>query len=173
MTSLNGNIFRITGPLWGESTGHRWIPSQRPMTWSFMFSLIYALTNGWANNRDAGNLRRHLAHYDVTVVLKNLHAANYTSSMAFSLHRQVITSDKCIIKMSWLIRKQNGRHFVDFQLVISGLWCMYWLGPEQAIKHDLNQCWASLVYWCLYTSPGLNALYFIVHTDTLRYRVLV
>ena len=26
MTSSNGNIFRITDPLWGESTGHRWIP---------------------------------------------------------------------------------------------------------------------------------------------------
>ena len=26
MTSSNGNIFHITGPLWGESTGHGWIP---------------------------------------------------------------------------------------------------------------------------------------------------
>ena len=26
MTSSNGNIFRVTGPFWGESTGHRWIP---------------------------------------------------------------------------------------------------------------------------------------------------
>ena len=26
MTSSNGNILRTTGPLWGESTGHRWIP---------------------------------------------------------------------------------------------------------------------------------------------------
>ena len=26
MTSSNGNIFRVTGPLWGEFTGHRWIP---------------------------------------------------------------------------------------------------------------------------------------------------
>ena len=26
MTSPNGNIFCVTGPLWGESTGHRWIP---------------------------------------------------------------------------------------------------------------------------------------------------
>ena len=25
MTSSYGNIFRVTGPLWGESTGHRWI----------------------------------------------------------------------------------------------------------------------------------------------------
>ena len=26
MTSSNGNIFRVTGPLWGESIGPRWIP---------------------------------------------------------------------------------------------------------------------------------------------------
>ena len=24
--SSNGNIFLVTGPLWGETTGHRWIP---------------------------------------------------------------------------------------------------------------------------------------------------
>ena len=26
MMSSNGNIFRITGPLWGESTSYQWIP---------------------------------------------------------------------------------------------------------------------------------------------------
>ena len=26
ITSSNGNIFRVTGPLWGEFTGYRWIP---------------------------------------------------------------------------------------------------------------------------------------------------
>ena len=26
MTSSKRNIFRVTGPLWGEFTGHRWIP---------------------------------------------------------------------------------------------------------------------------------------------------
>ena len=26
MTSSNGNIFPVTGPVWGESTGQRWIP---------------------------------------------------------------------------------------------------------------------------------------------------
>ena len=35
MTSSNGNIFRVTGHLCGEFTGHRWIPSQRPVTRSF------------------------------------------------------------------------------------------------------------------------------------------
>ena len=32
--------------------------------------LIYAWTNNWANNREAGDLRRHRAHYDVTIMLR-------------------------------------------------------------------------------------------------------
>ena len=32
-----------------------------------MFSLICAWTESWANNGDAGDLRRHRAHYDVIV----------------------------------------------------------------------------------------------------------
>ena len=44
--------FRLTGPLWGEFTGHRvWI-------------------NGWVNNQEVGDLRRHRAHSDVTVMLR-------------------------------------------------------------------------------------------------------
>ena len=33
-----------------------------------MLSLIYAWINGWANNRKAGDLRLHRAHYDVTMI---------------------------------------------------------------------------------------------------------
>ena len=33
-----------------------------------VFSLICVWTNGWVNNREAGDLRRHRAHYDVTVI---------------------------------------------------------------------------------------------------------
>ena len=35
MTSSNGNIFRITGPLWGEFTYPGEFPAQRPVTRSF------------------------------------------------------------------------------------------------------------------------------------------
>ena len=34
-----------------------------------MFSLICVWINGWVNNRQAGDLRRYRAHYDVMVVL--------------------------------------------------------------------------------------------------------
>ena len=39
MTSLNGNIFRVTGPLCGEFTGPGEFPTQRPVTRSFDFFL--------------------------------------------------------------------------------------------------------------------------------------
>ena len=42
---------------------------QRPVTQTLMFSLIYIWPNGWANNRDAGDLRCYHAHYDVTVMI--------------------------------------------------------------------------------------------------------
>ena len=35
MTSSNGNISRVTGPLCGEFTGPGEFPTQRPVTWSF------------------------------------------------------------------------------------------------------------------------------------------
>ena len=103
MTSSNGNIFHVTGLLYGELTGHRWIPCTkasnaklwcfllsapeqsveqtivRLVIWDapvwfetpfFLFSLISAWTNDWANNRDAGKLRCYNAHYDVAVMRK-------------------------------------------------------------------------------------------------------
>ena len=66
MTSSNGNIFRVTGPLCGGFTVIGEFPSQRPVTWNIDFFFICAWTNGWVNNRDGGDLRRHRAPYDVT-----------------------------------------------------------------------------------------------------------
>ena len=68
MTSSNGNIFRVTGPLCGEFTGPREFPAQRPVTRSFDVLLICVWINGWVNNREAGDLRRNQAHYDVIVM---------------------------------------------------------------------------------------------------------
>ena len=41
MTSSNGNIFRVTGPLCGEIAGHRWIPRTKASDaelWCFLWS---------------------------------------------------------------------------------------------------------------------------------------
>ena len=42
MTSSSGNIFRVTGPLWGEFTDHRWIPFTKASDagfWYFLWSV--------------------------------------------------------------------------------------------------------------------------------------
>ena len=67
-TSSNGNIFRVTGPLWGKPPVTGGFSSQRSVTRSFNVSLICVGTNDWANNRDAGDLRRHRGHYVVTAM---------------------------------------------------------------------------------------------------------
>ena len=68
MTSSNVNIFRVTGPLWGESTGDRWIPlTQRPVTWSldafFHLRLDKRLTKpsrSWRFETPLCSLLRHI-----------------------------------------------------------------------------------------------------------------
>ena len=63
MTSSNGNIFRVTGPLCGEFNGHQWIPRTKASDaglWCFFYLRL--------NKR----LSKHSAHYDVTVMQKVL-----------------------------------------------------------------------------------------------------
>ena len=62
MTSSNGNIFRVTGHLCGEFTGPQWILRTKASD-----------TELWVNNREAGDLRRYRAHYDVTVMYVKYH----------------------------------------------------------------------------------------------------
>ena len=60
----------FSGSLTFERGIHRWplnSPHQGLWRRAFMFSLICAWTKGWVNNRDASDLRRHHAHYDITV----------------------------------------------------------------------------------------------------------
>ena len=53
------------------------IHSQRPVMRALMFSLICAWINSWVNNQDAGDLRRHRSHNDVTWMTFCLHRFSY------------------------------------------------------------------------------------------------
>ena len=68
MTSSNGNI----SALLVLYAGIHWSPVNSPHKgrWrgTLMISLICAWINRWVNNREAGDLRRHHANYDVTVM---------------------------------------------------------------------------------------------------------
>ena len=53
MTSLNGNIFRVTGPLCGEFTGPGEFPAQRPVARSFDVFFDLRL-NKWLSKQSGG-----------------------------------------------------------------------------------------------------------------------
>ena len=66
-TSSNRNIFRVTGHLCGEFSGHWWIPCPKAGDAELKGFLWSA--PGWAvNNGDADDLRRHRVHHVVIVM---------------------------------------------------------------------------------------------------------
>ena len=60
---------------------------------ALMFPLICVLINGWVNNRQTGDLGRHCAHYDITVMIHAVHPMDYPNGLT------ILT---CIV--SWLHR---------------------------------------------------------------------
>ena len=82
---------------------------------ALMFSLICTWTNGWENNQDAGNVRRHRAHYDVTIMTlaQQVHPTNYAHGSRFV----VFIVNRCTCMMAWLVGKRavsgNGKYFLE------------------------------------------------------------
>ena len=64
MTSWNGNIFRVTGALFGEFTGHRWIPLTKASDaelWCLLWSAPERLSK-------QSVIWDHRTHHDVTAM---------------------------------------------------------------------------------------------------------
>ena len=69
MMSSSGNIFLVTGPLWGESIGHRWIPLTKASDAELWCFFDLRLKKGWANNRDDDDFGPNRVHYNVPVMI--------------------------------------------------------------------------------------------------------
>ena len=104
MTSSNGNLFSATGFCAGNDRSPVNSPHKIQWRGALTFSVICAWINGWVNNRWAGDLRRHHAHYNVTVMSTFLLLPHYLYDSLTRAH-------------SWQINSsapgQNGLHFAD------------------------------------------------------------
>ena len=91
------------------------------------FSLIYAWTNDWANNRDADDLKRHRAHYDVVTVRVN-HSPFGTCSIPSPRSRQVnaATSTSAIAATNATHMPCHSHLFSIWmaKLIYKYLWCI-------------------------------------------------
>ena len=134
MTSSNGNIFALLALCVGIHRSPLTSPHKGQWRVALMFSLVCARINGWVNNREAGNLRRHCTHYDVTVMdafntrqsidyyCNPLRCQQYISPclQANRLNSTLLTQEVTYYISNWRIATlihrppwQNGRHFAD------------------------------------------------------------
>ena len=65
---LNKHYMMTSSFVWGIHRSKVNSPHKGKWRGALMFSLICVWIKGWANNREAGDLRRYRAHYDVTVM---------------------------------------------------------------------------------------------------------
>ena len=102
-------------------------PHKRQWRGAVTFSLICAWTNGWANDRDAGDLRCNRAYYDVTVM-----RCSYCWPGIVSWMKKY----KFQLKFNWGL-------FLRYQLTI----CQHWFRTNdgQAYVH-LNELTSTLFF---------------------------
>ena len=141
MTSSKGNSYRVTGPLRGEFTGHRWIPRTKASDaelWCFCF-FICAWINGWVTNREVGDLIRPRAHYDVTAMNRNfVIPGTHSGNKSFFAHCDDIIDHFPVY----------SKHFLQQQtctnrpLIIVGLdcylICIYWYRNLQQWSNNFS-----------------------------------
>ena len=107
---------------------------------AFMFSLICAWINRWVNNREAGDLRRYRAHYDVIVMYHELCAQFWVDFSSFLV-------DLC-----------------DYYAHTPKKYCKYYVAivwSKITLKHKDEICWYLTTE---YTKRGLMyTLHHVIH----------
>ena len=89
---------------------------------ALMFSLIFAWTNGWANNRYAGDVRRHRAHYGVTITMyhfcyiRDRHIVNQLLQM---MHR--VIDVPIYLPYPWFTTSVEPQHCLYTQRILDNL----------------------------------------------------
>ena len=94
----SSNIFRVTGPLWGESTGHRWIPLTKASDAELWFFFALCLNKRLSKQSlhrwfetPSRSLWRHCNELKVTSHPDGLYPMQYLIRMTY--HSSVCHSD--------------------------------------------------------------------------------
>ena len=159
MTSSNGNIFRVTGPLCGEFTGPGEFPAQRPVTRSFDVFFDLRLNKrlskqpwGWWFETLSWSLRRQCN-------VNKISTDTYTTIQIYQWFRHAMTKSlKCISTTNNIIRvhyvgillRRTERPTPSWWLPMS--WCQ--IGPG----HQQPPCCLSCNHLISYLISG-NASY--------------
>ena len=94
---------------------------------ALMFSLICAWINGWVNDGEAGDLRRHCTHYDAIVMLYLALEFN-----VWFIQRMMTSSNGNIFRVTGhLCGEFTGPRWIPRTKASDAeLWCFLWFAPE-------------------------------------------
>ena len=122
---------------------------------ALMFSLICAWINGWVNNREAGDLRRHRTHYDVTVMLflfrqcrwlrssiwwppRSVSTATFDiNTVPSSPHRMCLASERKQKVRLFMMTSSNGNIFRVTGHLCGEFTCHRWIPRTKARDAEL------------------------------------
>ena len=164
MTSSNWNNFRVTGPLWGESTVYRWLPPQRPVTRClvvfFDMRLNYILLSNQSRLRwfetTSHSLLRHstdtccklYSWQDVIKTTLNFWGMliywpcsnDFMVNLRITMIKTAMLGSKSCFKMSLGWQRINHHNWMDFIIVLA------W--ESGVILFGVSKIpWNSLKYW--------------------------
>ena len=153
MTSSNGNIFPRYWPfVLGIHQSPVNSPNKGQWHGALMFSLICAWINGWINNREAGDLRRHRAHYDVNVMNLFTLMLSYKNSLWWNM--KVRTEAKFLSLASWEVVIGTVRDHLVFIIWIAGL-------PGKPFKPFLTFFWRQKTFFPNFCEKPFLAGFFL------------
>ena len=112
---------------------------------ALVFSLICTQINGWVNNGEAGDLRCHHAHYDVTVTKKAW--CTYKSHLIYKSHMVWMLKKTLIVCKNAIIGMIITCLFVcPFSCCSLNLKCYIWKHCIYFLQEWILVCWA-LTLW--------------------------
>ena len=106
---------------------------------ALMFSLICAWINGWVNNREAGDFRRHRGHYDVNVMSLeySVYISNRSPTMYLSQTPQCTIQNRnvyiSVLNGAFWAMEQVQCGICEFGLAHEGTLCVAFVSSASGI----------------------------------------
>ena len=158
MTSSNGNIFRVTGPLCGEFTGPGEFPAQRPVTRSFdVFfhlrpnKLLSKQPRGWWFETPPWSLWRHC---------NGLSGAIDIASRRIPYQSFILSNTK-YWPVAWLFMCKLIMHKIRSSRKCTGICFENFTSPYEVLLHKAGVTAKICESWNIY---GIMLIYWIIET---------
>ena len=116
------------------------LPTQRPVKRSFDVFFDLRPNNGWVNNREAGGLRRHRAHYDVNVMGSHFKISTMNPGVFLKYFQTTLVSLRNIFCLTGpLYGEVTGYRWIPLTTASDvELWCFLWSAPEQTFEQTIE-----------------------------------